>query len=376
MKADLFSLVVEQTKLHPQFKTLLESKAHVPARAMMNRSYSSFNDVDGNFVEQFQTTGFDARTWELYLHTYFNDIGFEIVREHDRPDFLLRKEGIEIAVEAVTTGKSSANSESDDLLAEQDVEHQQNEAIPIRMGSALFSKLRKGYWNLPHVRGKPFVLAIEPFHDSKSLGYSDTAISQYLFGVRQTWRRDSSGKLEILNNRINIHQYGKKVIPSGFFGQKGAENISAVLFNNSGTAAKFNRMGLIDQGLSDNILMMRFGTFYNQDPSASEPLGFFYQVGDPNFPEDWSQGVRLLLNPNATYPIPDPKMFGHIVIREMENGEPMTRVPNRFDPMASYTQTYFGKGVGKARFNAQIGEINQVFAKAHQFQKLMLGIKD
>jgi hypothetical protein len=376
MVTDLFSPVVAEKKFHPGFKVVLNSKGHVPARTMMNRSFASFNDVDGNFVEQFQTTGFDARTWELYLHTYFNEVGFQIVREHDRPDFLLRKDGVEIAIEAVTTGRASTSTEPDELSLEEDVEQQQNEVIPIRLGSALFSKLRKEYWNLPHVQGKPFVLAIEPFHDPKALLYSDTAITQYLFGVRQSWKRDTSGNLQILNSRVKAHSFGKKVIPSGFFGQPGAENISAVLFNNSGTVAKFNRMGLIDQGLSDDILMMRFGTFYNPDQDASEPFGFFYQVGDPNFPEDWSQSVRLLLNPSAKYPLQDPMMFGHVVVREMEDGEPTTWVPNRFDPMASFTQTYYIKNAGKERFPSLVGEKDQVMTKAQQFQKLMLGIKD
>ena len=31
---------------------------------------ATFNDKDGNFVKDFQTAGFDARIWELYLHAY------------------------------------------------------------------------------------------------------------------------------------------------------------------------------------------------------------------------------------------------------------------------------------------------------------------
>jgi hypothetical protein len=30
-----------------------------------------YEDPDGNFIEQFQTTGFDARLWELYLFAMF-----------------------------------------------------------------------------------------------------------------------------------------------------------------------------------------------------------------------------------------------------------------------------------------------------------------
>ncbi|MDE5446246.1 MULTISPECIES: hypothetical protein [Bradyrhizobium] len=35
---------------------------------MMQAVFADFHDADGNFVEQFQTIGFDARIFELYLH--------------------------------------------------------------------------------------------------------------------------------------------------------------------------------------------------------------------------------------------------------------------------------------------------------------------
>lgn len=52
-----------------------------------------FVDIDGNFVEQFQSTGFDARLWELYLNTYLNEEQFFFDREYNAPDFIVRKSG-------------------------------------------------------------------------------------------------------------------------------------------------------------------------------------------------------------------------------------------------------------------------------------------
>jgi hypothetical protein len=43
--------------------------------------------VDGNFVEQFQTRGFDARIWELYLFAAFREMNYGIERVHAVPDF-------------------------------------------------------------------------------------------------------------------------------------------------------------------------------------------------------------------------------------------------------------------------------------------------
>jgi len=35
-----------------------------------------YEDTDGNFVEQFQTTAFDACIWELYLFATFTELGY------------------------------------------------------------------------------------------------------------------------------------------------------------------------------------------------------------------------------------------------------------------------------------------------------------
>lgn len=49
-----------------------------------------YEDADGNFVEQFQTTGFDARVWELYLFATLSEVGYVIDRPHPAPDFTVR----------------------------------------------------------------------------------------------------------------------------------------------------------------------------------------------------------------------------------------------------------------------------------------------
>jgi hypothetical protein len=69
---DLFVPVVSEEKFSQHFRTML-LRGSAPSRGMMNEVFSSFDEVDGNFVEQFQTSGFDARVWELYLHAYFKD---------------------------------------------------------------------------------------------------------------------------------------------------------------------------------------------------------------------------------------------------------------------------------------------------------------
>src|SRR4051812_25488667 len=99
-RQDLFAQVVEDAKLNPGFQTLLLPHSE-PCRAMMREMFSTFEDSDGNFLEQFQSTGFDSRTWELYLHAYLASAGFSAAKRYDRPDFIVTKGGESVCIEAV-----------------------------------------------------------------------------------------------------------------------------------------------------------------------------------------------------------------------------------------------------------------------------------
>ncbi len=65
---DLFSALAPDEKLHKAFQMLRTLDHWMPARGIMNEMMKHYVDVDGNFVEQFQTTAFDSRIWELYLY--------------------------------------------------------------------------------------------------------------------------------------------------------------------------------------------------------------------------------------------------------------------------------------------------------------------
>lgn len=91
MTLDLFTPMKPTADLHPQYEMLRTHSAYAPARGVMGDLMTDFTDPDGNFVEQFQTAGFDARTFELYLYAMFKEQGFTIDRSFERPDFILEK---------------------------------------------------------------------------------------------------------------------------------------------------------------------------------------------------------------------------------------------------------------------------------------------
>ena len=153
----VFKPVVKPEKLHPNFVRLMNWPGAAPTRAMLDHIYKDFEDPDGNFLEQFQTTGFDARYFELYLYAYFSRSGFSVSRGFENPDFIVSRNNISVAVEATTVNpsQSGALGKSNKKISEfsfEEFQEYQNEELPIRFGSPLFSKLKKKYWELEHCR--------------------------------------------------------------------------------------------------------------------------------------------------------------------------------------------------------------------------------
>jgi hypothetical protein len=312
MKQDILKAVHPEKDLHPQFVLLRDNPHWEPARQVLRKTCSELHDPDGNLVEQFQTTGFDSRTFELFLYEMFKECGHKIDRSHQYPDFLLAKDGVEAAVEAVTANPTGLageivpyDHEPKPLKGQSPADYFRNE-VAIRFGSPLYSKLKKKYWERPHIKGKPLIFAIETFHAAGSLNIGYSSLSNYLFGVSQRWYHDEKGELIIIGEEVKEHRSGLKVIPSGFFNQPDAENVSAVLFTNTGTMAKFNRMGLQAGYGKDKVRIFRHGTCYNWQPHATAPEVFFAEIGDPaEGTETWWEGTVLIKNPNATYKLPD-----------------------------------------------------------------------
>jgi hypothetical protein len=176
--------------------------------------------------------------------------------------------------------------------------------LPIKVGSALYSKLQKRYWELPVVKDRPLVVAVEAFHAEDSLFFSSAGISDYLFGIEQRWEHTEDGKLIVTNTPRTTHQMGSKQIPSGFFALPDAEHVSAILFTNSGTTAKFTRMGYQAGLHRGNLMVARAGFWPDPDPNSATPLAGSYTLENPPYEEWWGEGVTIFHNPNAKHPLP------------------------------------------------------------------------
>lgn len=337
---DLFTPVVPADKLHPSFLLLCRDPAYTPARAVIREIMPHYVDIDGNFVEQFQTTGFDSRLWELYLFRYLNEENLWLNSEHSTPDFLVETGNTTIAIEAVIVGRRAENPVSVvkperppmSFLLRAD----STDAMAIKFGSPLFTKLSKEYWKLPHVAGNPLVFAIADFHEDQSMLWSSTALISYLYGIHHEVTIGPRGPI-VSASRLTTHTVGNKTIPSGYFFQPGAEHVSGVLFSLSGTLSKFNRIGRQAGFCDPSVVMIRSGACHDHTPDAIAPKPFRYVV-DEGANETWSEGLSLFHNPRAIHPVPE-SCFPSIAHHQYRDESLVSLVPD-FHPYASITMTF------------------------------------
>ena len=334
---DLFARVASDDELHPSFKALVSSRSHEPARDMLQRVWGAFPNPDPHFIREFQTAHFDARIWELYIFAVGYFEGFTVTQPHSSPDFLFEREGFDgIWLEAVTANPSETRPATEPAPTIDDGRNHMRDIVPIRLGSPLYSKLKRKYWDLPHVAGKPFVIAIGDYSDDSPLRWSDAPLIRYLYGSDGRVVSSPGEVVEIEYTAVDKHVDGVKEIPSGFFNLSDAKNVSAVMFSNEGTIPKFKRMGF-DPSRYPSLRMIRVGQRVDFDPRATLPKAFGYLVGDA--PEEWCHGAYVYHNPNATHPLPLEffrKLGGQ---HWVANGRPRNEL-REFSPFSSITISF------------------------------------
>jgi hypothetical protein len=353
---DFFVPVRDEALLNPDFVRLRNEEIFSPARGIIEPMMRWYDDADGNFVEQFQTTGFDQRIWELYLFATLIELGYELDQAEAVPDFCASDLVARFTLEAVTVGPTRQGG----VIVPpppMDTPEQRyaylKQYMPIKFGSALFSKLRKEYWNRENVEGAPFLLAIADFSSPGSMVHSRSALELYLYGVEHDGYHDKNGKLVITPREVGEHRWGEKVIPSGFFDLPGAENVSAVFVNNSGTISKFNRMGLQGGFGSGRVLMIREGTAVDHDPDALEPKIFRAVVNSEGYEEGWIEGTSIFHNPKALHPVPEHWFPGAAQHHLLPDGQMLSTTPD-FHPYGSITRQTAPMDV--AKFLAELGD--------------------
>jgi len=315
---ELFKIIVNKDTLHPHFKTLKDNHLYEGAKNCIKEIIYANNDLDGNYLKDFQTTGFNDRLWETFLFAFFKEQNFDIHTEHAAPDFKIEKSGETIFVEAVTVNQSKLFDTKKQSISEAEINKLNRHYMPIKFGSRLYSKLKREYWKKEHGQHIPLVIAIHDFHTDDSMCWSKKGLANYLYGLEHIVdSKTNKTKTRILKT----HKYKTKKISSNYFSQPNAEYISAVLFTNTATLPKFNRMGKIAGLGSENVKMTRHGERHNPDPHALTGTPFKESVIVGEYTETWSESVIMYHNPHALYPLD---------LRNFENISHITVVDDTF----------------------------------------------
>ncbi|GJL60811.1 MAG: hypothetical protein NPIRA03_36680 [Nitrospirales bacterium] len=328
---------ISKANLHPYFLHLIEDPGREPARRVIREIAPWLYPADSHFIKEFQCNQFDQRLWEIYLWATFRELGYDVA-QHEAPDFECRSPLAHFTVEATTIAPSQKGVLADHPNPK--LKEEFNDFLvtymPMKFGSALCSKLDKvnaeglHYWERSHSESKPFIIAIADFHkpgnhqkkESASITYSQSALYIYLYGHRVDWAFED-GKLLINVAPVKEHKYQSKIIPSGFFDLPKAENISAVLFSNAGTLAKFDRIGVAAGFGAKNHKYLRIGLKFDPNPNAVVGKSFVTDVEDDAYKECWSDEIQIFHNPNAKYPLA-PEAFPGVAHHFWKNGKLVT----------------------------------------------------
>ena len=157
---DFFTPVAQEHPLNKGFLCLRDLEQFSAARGIIEPMMRWHEDADGNFVEQFQTTGFDARLWELYLFASFREMGYALDRTYASPDFCCAGIGAQFCAEAVTVNprrdRNGAIIPEPSRNTPDEIAEYLKIYMPGKFHNALSAKLRKEYWSSPHVAEKPY----------------------------------------------------------------------------------------------------------------------------------------------------------------------------------------------------------------------------
>lgn len=341
---DIYKQVVPSEKTNDYFKSL-NLPQHSPAKEVIREIAFMFKDKDGNFIQQFQSTGFNARLFELYMFAFLNEEQFIIDEDcSSYPDFTFSKGKAFYALECTTV--NPGENDIDELPNNPiDIFNLNMDYFPIKFGSTLFSKLKhktkdKHYWELQNVIGKALIIAIEDFHINGSMCFSSKGLERYLYGYDYSISYDEKGNVIPIPHKITSFNWKGKHIDTAFFDIEDSDNISAVLFFNAATIAKFNRMGRI-AGLGDSeTRIIRQVLYYNPDPNSIQHISSCFEVSE-NTVETWSEGARMYHNPYAKIPV-NPNDFegiAHFFLKEdktlsgvIPNNFPLTSITHSFSP--------------------------------------------
>lgn len=309
---NLFDPLGSDETPEPGFIQLANSPFHAGARRMIEDLYRQMGGASKRFRADFRGKGFHARLFELACFAYLREYGFTIDGWHDRPDFLVSKGEVKLAIEATVASPSDGAdrdiSVSNLYPAPPDrlLDLARN-IHPKRIDGVLTRKTKKSYQALSHCHGRAIVLMVSPLYEAGSNLIPDYSLIEFLMSKED-----------------------------GFFTRSGTEHISAVLYCPPFGVSRFFR--LAPEGLPKGMTVSRGGIMWTKTGNRH----FQFIVGEPGAPvETWSEGITLFQNPRAAVKLADDALPVSSVIVS-RSGRLIRRVKG-FHPLSIFMSATIGK---------------------------------
>jgi hypothetical protein len=326
---------------------LLNTRSHYPAAWVLNQVYLAFPRPDRHWARDCQTGNFHTRIWEAYLLACFREQGCLVKQNFPSPDFWIERRGGSHAwIEAVTANEVPydhvVRGAGNFPKGPPDEVERQTGSAAVRFAKTLRGKLQKKYTELAHVKNEPFAIAIADFHEHGSMMWSREALIAYLYGVYGQVEEREGERVGVLRHIDEL--LGADKIPAGLFSQHENASLSAVIFSNAATIAKFNRMGYLAGVRPPGIRIMRAGSIFDRRLGALQPIPFSMDIGTedyaslwPGLGETWSLELEVFHNPSATIPFPFELLpeCSHWFVDE--NGDITTRAYHKNNIISSVT---------------------------------------
>jgi hypothetical protein len=316
---DLFTPIVPAERLHPNF---VATQTDPYIRAVLTQWADGFSDRDGKFVREFQTT-FDSSFWELYLFAVAKELAWAVDFGCHAPDFVVTGPTA-FSLEATIASNAQGALPESNPISESPLPHDLNEfnrSAVLRLVNSISAKSKKyleSYCNLPHVRGKPFVLAVAPYDQPFAYLQVNRAIEATLYGYyvdEQSYLANPVSAGPVPTCQVeSVKKTPDVSVPLGLFNDHTHAHISAVIFSSCATWGKV-------RALSDDPAPFTSFTAARADPRDGRLLTF--RGPKRQYQESLLDGLRVYHNPNATLPMDwsvfrRPEVFQGMVIDQDE----------------------------------------------------------
>lgn len=300
---DLFKPQVSEDRFHPNFQRTLWPSSQ-PVRDVLTDWANGFQDRDGKFVKEFQTT-YNSSFWELYLFAVLKHLGMPVDFAHDAPDFYCPEQSM--VIEAITANHAVDTvpewQKSLKGILGADKEQQYRQTI-VRFSNSIAKKLKlyhERHSRLDHVRGRAFIIAVSSYATQDFHLLGDVAMQRLLY---DGWNEEFVQK-----------ENGSKVRVGLFLDDRLSE-VSAVIFS---ATATFGKARALSNGHGDFLFnVVRIKDNHELIHIVAEQKDYRESICD---------GLRLFINPFAQHSI-HPDSFADEGIRVLlpeANGDMLTR---------------------------------------------------